>query len=74
MTVLVDKLRIEHCLTILLVSHNPHEASEIAQNALFLENGKVLEKGRFDDLLQTPKSDELKKYLIRPGKQTPLKR
>ena len=74
MTGLVDKLRIEHCLTILLVSHNPHEASEIAQNALFLENGKVLENGRFDDLLQTPKSDELKKYLIRPGKQIPLKR
>ena len=65
---LVDKLRIEHCLTILLVSHNPHEASEIVQNTLFLENGKVLEKGRLGDLLQTPKSDALKKYLIHPEK------
>lgn len=63
---LVDQLRHDHCLTVLLVSHNPHEAAEIAENVLFLEEGRVLEYGRLDALLKQPRTLELTRYLMQP--------
>lgn len=65
---LVDQLRRDHHLTVLLVSHNPHETAEIADNALFLENGQVFEHGKLETLLERPVTPELAKYLVQPRK------
>ena len=65
---LVDQLRRDHHLTVLLVSHNPHETAEIADNALFLENGRVFEHGKLETLLERPATPELANYLVQPRK------
>ena len=65
---LVDQLRRDHHLTVLLVSHNPHETAEIADNALFLENGRVFEHGKLETLLEGPATPELANYLVQPRK------
>ena len=60
---LVDRLRRERCLTVLLVSHNPEEAAEIADTALFLHAGQVLERGNLEKLLKRPQTAQLAHYL-----------
>ena len=65
---LVDQLRRDHQLTVLLVSHNPQEAAEISDNALFLENGRIFEHGKLEDLLEQPATPELNTYLTQPHK------
>ena len=65
---LVDQLRRDHRLTVLLVSHNPPETAEIADHALFLENGQVFEHGKLETLLERPVTPELAKYLVQPIK------
>ena len=60
---LVDRLRRERCLTVLLVSHNPEEAAEIADTALFLHGGQILERGNLEELLKRPRTSQLAHYL-----------
>ena len=60
---LVDRLRRERCLTVLLVSHNPEEAAEIADTALFLHGGQILERGNLEKLLERPQTAQLAHYL-----------
>ncbi len=62
---LVDQLRRKRSLTVLLVSHNPEEASEIATNALFMHAGKIIEEGNLQELLSRPSTAELAHYLLR---------
>ena len=63
---LVDRLRRERCLTVLLVSHNPEEAAEIADTALFLHGGQILERGNLEELLKRPRTPQLARYLGQP--------
>lgn len=63
---LVDRLRRERCLTVLLVSHNPEEAAEIADSALFVHNGQILEQGNLEVLLRNPQTSQLAHYLRQP--------
>ena len=60
---LVDRLRRERCLTVLLVSHNPEEAAEIADTALFMHGGQILERGNLKELLKRPRTSQLAHYL-----------
>ena len=60
---LVDRLRRERCLTVLLVSHNPEEAAEIADTALFMHGGQILERGNLKELLKRPRTSQLTHYL-----------
>lgn len=60
---LVDRLRRERCLTVLLVSHNPEEAAEIADTALFMHGGQILERGNLEELLKRPRTSQLTHYL-----------
>ena len=60
---LVDRLRRERCLTVLLVSHNPEEAAEIADTALFMHGGQILERGNLEELLKRPRTSQLAHYL-----------
>ncbi|KAA3636626.1 MAG: ATP-binding cassette domain-containing protein, partial [Calditrichaeota bacterium] len=49
-------------LTAILVTHNPQQALRIGQNALLLVNGKLVETGTVDEVLNNPKTDFGKKY------------
>ena len=60
---LVDRLRRERCLTVLLVSHNPEEVAEIADTALFMHGGQILERGNLKELLKRPQTSQLAHYL-----------
>jgi thiamine transport system ATP-binding protein len=60
---LVDRLRRERCLTVLLVSHNPEEVAEIADTALFMHGGQILERGNLEELLKRPRTSQLTHYL-----------
>jgi thiamine transport system ATP-binding protein len=67
MRFLVDRLRRERNLTVLLVSHNPQEAVEIAETGIFMHGGHILEQGNLKTLLQHPRTEELQRYLGLPG-------
>lgn len=68
MRLLVDRLRHERSLTVLLVSHNPEEAAEIADTALFVHSGQILEQGSLEEMLKHPRTSQLAHYLRRPGR------
>ena len=49
-------------LTVLLVSHDPLEATTLCRSAVVLENGRVQETGKLETLLRTPQSEMLKVF------------
>ena len=49
-------------LTVLLVTHHPEEAARVAEQLVFIHQGRILEQGNAT-LLTKPNSDELKAYL-----------
>ncbi len=53
----------EFQLTLLLTTHQPDEAADLADHMLFLEAGKILEEGHPRHLLKTPIHSSLKAYL-----------
>ena len=60
---LIDGLRQERGLTILLVSHNPQETRYSAASALFLHQGQIKARGQLSTLLESPPCLELTEYL-----------
>ena len=63
MRALVNRLRKERGLTVVLVSHNPQETLDIAGDALFLHHGTVNAKGPLTRLLTSTITPELSNYL-----------
>lgn len=49
-------------LTILLVTHDPLEATVLCHRAVVLEEGRVVEAGALADLLRSPKSEMLQTF------------
>ncbi len=66
---LVDQLRIEHGLTVVLVSHNPQDALRIAARTAFLHDGRVLAEGATAELLARTEPAVLRSFL---GVQQPI--
>lgn len=60
---LVDELRKTHTLTVIVVSHLPHEVARIADSLAFMLGGKILKTGPTDTILSQPKNPELSEYL-----------
>ena len=60
---LVRQLQRERGLTVVLVSHNPHDALRIAGKAAFLHAGKVLAAGPTRALLEAPEPAQLRAFL-----------
>jgi len=52
----------EQKLTIVLVTHDPIEATTLCRSALVLENGRIQEGGVLEDLLRTPQSKTLRVF------------
>jgi ABC-type sulfate/molybdate transport systems ATPase subunit len=46
-------------LTVLLVTHDPAEATALCRSALVLDGGRVQEVGPLEDLLRSPRSEML---------------
>jgi ABC-type Fe3+/spermidine/putrescine transport system ATPase subunit len=55
----------EQKLTIVLVTHDPTEATTLCRSALVLENGHVKETGAWEDLLSNPRSEMLRVFCSR---------
>ncbi|MBI3249285.1 MAG: ABC transporter ATP-binding protein [Deltaproteobacteria bacterium] len=49
-------------LTIILVTHDPVEATALCRSVLILENGRVQEGGVLEDLLRIPQSETLRVF------------
>ncbi len=60
---LVDALRMNHGLTVIVVSHLPQEVARIADTLAFMHNGRIEEHGPTEATLTDPESSELKEYL-----------
>jgi ABC-type sulfate/molybdate transport systems ATPase subunit len=63
MHALVDELRQTHGLTVIVVSHLPHEAARIADRMVFMHEGQITEQGPASITLANPQSPELRDYL-----------
>lgn len=50
-------------MTMLIVTHQIGFAAEIADRMLFMDEGRIIEEGSPEELLQHPKEDRLKKFL-----------
>ncbi len=60
---LLDNLRVEKKLTVILVTHLPDEALRIADKVAFIENGEILISGDAHELLTNPPVGALSRYL-----------
>ena len=58
----VAALASKHEVTILLVTHDPIEATRLCRSAMVLDHGKVIESGLFEDLLKNPQSELLRVF------------
>jgi len=54
-------------LTVILVTHDLRLAGRIADYLIYLEAGRILEEGRGEELLNRPKTVELRRFLAEPS-------
>jgi phosphate transport system ATP-binding protein len=50
--------------TIILVTHVLRQAIRLADNAVFMYDGEIIEEGSPDVIFQNPKTDKLKEYIV----------
>ena len=60
---LVRELQAERKMTVLLVTHQPDDARQIATHTAFLNNGRILLYEKTDKFFNVSRNRELKKYL-----------
>jgi ABC-type Fe3+/spermidine/putrescine transport system ATPase subunit len=58
----IAKLASEQGITIILVTHDPIEATTLCRSALVLEHGRLIESGPFPDLLREPRSEMMRVF------------
>ena len=71
MVLLVDRLRRERGLTVVMVTHLLDELFQLDMRAVFVHGGRVLADGRAAALLDSREPPELAAYLGQPGRPTP---
>ena len=54
-----------HGVTMLIVTHEIEFAREVADTAIFLDNGVILEQGNAKELIDNPKNERTKEFLQR---------
>lgn len=57
------QLAATHAVTLLIVTHDPLEATALCEHALVIEDGALCERGRFAELLRQPRSATLRAFL-----------
>lgn len=60
---LVDGLRRDQGMTVVMVTHDPADARRIAESAAFMHDGRILSSGPTAELLDNPRIPELADYL-----------
>lgn len=63
MTALVERLRTDRGLTVMMVSHQLEEARELTGRAVFVQDGTVLCEGTIREFLAAPPLPEIADYL-----------
>ena len=63
MLALVDSLRQDTGLSVLMVSHDPGDARQIAETTAFLANGRIVATGPTKQVLDNPPAQEIADYL-----------
>ena len=63
MLILLDRLRHDRGLAVLMVSHHPDDARHIAERTAFVHGGQILELGETERVLGASRSSELRAYL-----------
>jgi putative ABC transport system ATP-binding protein len=60
-------------LTILMVTHDLRLAGRVADHLAYLEEGVILEEGRSEELLNHPRTEQLRRFLAEPetGEEEP---
>ncbi len=58
----IHALATEHRFTIVLVTHDPLEATTLCRSAVVLDGGRIEAAGTLDELLRTPKSEILEAF------------
>ena len=59
----IEKLVAQSGVTLLLVTHDPLEATALCQHALVLENGSLCEDGPLGELMKNPSSEILRSFV-----------
>ncbi|MPW26664.1 ATP-binding cassette domain-containing protein [Alkalibaculum sp. M08DMB] len=49
--------------TIILITHNPIIAVKVADESIFMMNGKIIESGKSSEIIYLPKTQEMKSFL-----------
>jgi polar amino acid transport system ATP-binding protein len=52
-------------MTMVITTHEMHFAREVADEVCFLHQGRILERGSPETLLQDPQEEETKRFLQR---------
>ncbi len=60
---LVNQLRHETGISVLMVSHDPEDARRIAETTAFVDSGKIVAVGPTMDILDQPPTQEIADYL-----------
>lgn len=60
---LIKELKNKFKLTIIIVTHEMKFAKSVSDEVLVLENGKVVEFGKSEEVFENPKSETLKEFL-----------
>ncbi|MBA3387480.1 MAG: ABC transporter ATP-binding protein [Chthoniobacterales bacterium] len=59
----MQQLAASQAVTLILVTHDPLEATALCTHALVIENGSVSEQGQLGELLRQPRSSTLRAFL-----------
>jgi polar amino acid transport system ATP-binding protein len=59
----------EKGMTMLLVTHELDFAKDVADEIMFLDEGKIIEKGKPEEIILNPKSERIKKFLGMIGRE-----
>lgn len=60
---LISKINAEFGTTILLVTHNMFQAKRLAQNAVLLIGGRIIERGKARELFENPADEQTKNFI-----------
>ncbi|MEG1983867.1 MAG: ABC transporter ATP-binding protein [Oscillospiraceae bacterium] len=59
----IREYSLQNCPTIILCTHSPAQALRLADRAVFLQNGKIIEQGETKNLIENPETDAAREFL-----------
>lgn len=53
-----------HCLTTIIVTHDPEEALTLSDRVLIIDQGTIAQYGRPAEIIQKPENDFVRKFIL----------